>query len=140
MYFDLNCQFFSHFSDSALQVSALQNTLLRGWLHVCDFMCDLLHIADAIWCICDLVSHNNHFLSFFRTKSQMRFGVDAIWCLRFHVHFAVAQEISQQIATPYLMLRVNGSNSVCDTKLQIHQIASAICSKSDIKSHRKLLV
>jgi hypothetical protein len=32
------------------------------------------------------------------------------------------------------MLRVNGSNFVCDTKSQIHQIASAIYSKSDMKS------
>jgi hypothetical protein len=87
----------------------------RCWLHVCDFMCDLLHIADAICCICDLVSAKNHFLSFFCTKSQMRFGVDAIWCLRFRVRFAVAQQIAQQIATRYRMLRVNGGISVSDT-------------------------
>jgi hypothetical protein len=28
----------------------------------------------------------------------------------------IAHQIAQRIATPYRMLRVNGSNSVCDTK------------------------
>jgi hypothetical protein len=42
---------------------------------VCDFMSDLLQIADAIWCICDVVSHTE-LLPFTRS---MLFGV-AIWC------------------------------------------------------------
>jgi hypothetical protein len=45
------------------------------------------------------------------------------------LRFRVALQIAQQIATPYRMLRVNGSNSVCNIKSQIHQIASVICSK-----------
>jgi hypothetical protein len=109
---------------------------LRGWLHERFSACDLLQIADAIWCICDLVSDKNHLLSFFCTKSQMRFSVSAIWCGIWCPH----SKLQHYIATPYCMLRVNGSNSVCDTKSQIHQIVSAICSKSDMKSHTKLLV
>jgi hypothetical protein len=42
---------------------------------VCYFMSDLLQIADAIWSICDLVSHTE-LLPFTRS---MRYGV-AIWC------------------------------------------------------------
>jgi hypothetical protein len=57
-----------------------------------DFMSDLLHIAGAIWCICDLLSDKNHFLSFFLSKSQMRFGV------RFRVRCRCAPQIAQQIA------------------------------------------
>jgi hypothetical protein len=53
------------------------NKALRGWLHVCDFMCDLLQIADAICCVCDLVS-DSELLPFTRT---MRFAV------RFAVRF-----------------------------------------------------
>jgi hypothetical protein len=84
----------------------------------------------------------------------VRFAVPAIWCptrITFYLFFApnrrcnlVYASVSvlqlpkivhtpnrmHQIATRYRMLRVNGSNSVCDTKSQIHQIASAICSKS----------
>jgi hypothetical protein len=37
--------------------------------------------------------------------------------------------------TQNIMLRVIGSNSVSDTKLQMQQITSAICSKSHMKSH-----
>jgi hypothetical protein len=39
--------------------------VLRGWLHEQFSACDLLQIADVIWCICDLVSDKNHLLSFF---------------------------------------------------------------------------
>jgi hypothetical protein len=42
---------------------------------VCDFMSDLLQMADAICCICDLVSHTE-LLPF---THSMRYGV-AIWC------------------------------------------------------------
>jgi hypothetical protein len=80
-------------------------------------MSDLLHIAGAIWCICDLLSDKNHFLTFLSTKSH---------------------QIAQQIApnrTANCMVRVNGSNSVSYTKSQMQQIASAIYSKSDMKWH-----
>jgi hypothetical protein len=54
------------------------NFLFRGWLHERFSACDLLQIADAIWCICDLVSDTD--LQPF-TRS-MRYRV-AIWCMRF---------------------------------------------------------
>jgi hypothetical protein len=80
--------------------------------------------------ICDLVS--------------MRFGVANLS----QIELEIAHQIAQQIATRYRKTNHNtishamckGSNSVCDTKSQLHQIASAICSKSDMKSHTKLLV
>jgi hypothetical protein len=94
---------------------------------VCDFMSDLLHIAGAIWCICDLLSDENHFLTFFCTKSQMRIGV------QFRVRcraLPLRARNRKANRTANCMVRVNGSNSVSDTKLQMQQIASAICSKS----------
>jgi hypothetical protein len=104
---------------------------LRGWLHVCDFMCDLLHIADAIWCICDFVFDKNHFLSFFCTKSQMRFDVDAIWCIcdfvfdknHFICFFCTKSQMRFHVDAIWcLRFRVfsqhgvNGGDSVSDTK------------------------
>jgi hypothetical protein len=65
---------------STFGILCWQRVKLRGWLHEQFSACDLLQIAYAIWCICDLVSYKNHFLSFFCTKSQMRFSVSAIWC------------------------------------------------------------
>jgi hypothetical protein len=60
---------------------------------------------------------------------------DAIWCAIQCLFCSCAEIVHaanrmHQIATRYRMLRVNGSNFVSDTKSQIHQIASAICSKS----------
>jgi hypothetical protein len=49
---------------------------LRGWLHERFNACDLLQIAYAICCICDLVSDKNHFLSFFLHQIA-----DAIKCI-----------------------------------------------------------
>jgi hypothetical protein len=73
-----------------LAFKKLSLAAVRGWLHEQFSACDLLQIAYAIWCICDLVSDKNHFLSFFcsksqmrfcvRTKLHMRFSVSAIWC------------------------------------------------------------
>jgi hypothetical protein len=99
---------------------------------VCDFRSDLLHIAGAIWCICDLLSDKNYFLTFFCTKLQMRFGV------RFRVRCrALPLHAPNRTAkrTANRMVRVNGSNSVSDTKLQMQQISSAIYSKSNMKLH-----
>jgi hypothetical protein len=95
-------------------------------------MSDLLYIAGAIWCICDLLSDKNQFLTFFCTKSQMWFGV------RFRVRcltLPLRAPNSTANRTANRMVRVNGSNSVSDTKLQMQQIASAIYSKSHMKSH-----
>jgi hypothetical protein len=95
-------------------------------------MSDLLHIAGAILCICDLLSDKNHFLTFLHTKSQMRFAV------RFRVRCrALPLRAPNRTAnsTANRMVRANGSNSVSDTKSQMQQIASAIYSKSDMKSH-----
>jgi hypothetical protein len=38
---------------------------------MCDFMSDLLQIADAIWCICNLVSHT----ALLPLTRSMRYGV-----------------------------------------------------------------
>jgi hypothetical protein len=46
-------------------LKAIQFLTLRGWLHERFSACDLLQIADAIWCICDLDYDKNQFLSFF---------------------------------------------------------------------------
>jgi hypothetical protein len=61
---------------------------------------------------------------------------DAIWC-------AIPCPLPLPLRTPNrtanhtanCMVRVNGSNSVSDTKSQMQQIASAIYSKSQMKSH-----
>jgi hypothetical protein len=96
---------------------------------------------SAPYCICDLqqIAHEiaNKIVRvispspsiFFCNKLQMRFDVQ----------FCVAHQIAQQIATWYRMLCVNGSNSVLDTKSQMHWIASAISSKSHMKSETKHL-
>jgi hypothetical protein len=95
---------------------------------VCDFMCDLLHIAGSIWCICNLLSDKNHFLTFFCTKSQMRFGV------RFRVR-TLPLPLCAPNRIANRMVRVNGSNSESDTKSQTQQIADAICSKLQQIAH-----
>jgi hypothetical protein len=94
---------------------------------------------------------------------QMRFGASAISCLtRIPFYIFLHQiadviwcaipcpfcscaeivhapncmhQIAQQIANQYRMIRVNGSNPLSDTKSQMHRIASAICSKTHMKSH-----
>jgi hypothetical protein len=106
---------------------------IRGWLH--ERFRGRFHVRFAANRRCDLlylqIGVRQESLSiFFCTKSQMRFGV----------RFRVPHHIAQQIATRYCILRVNGCNSVSDTKSQMHRIASAICSKSDVKSHTKSLV
>jgi hypothetical protein len=120
---------------------------VRGWVHERFSACDLLQIAYAIWCICDLVSDFTSYL-FFAPNCRcdlvyLQFGVRfrvRVCLSQLEIAQQIAQQIAPQIATPYRMLRVNSSNSECDSKSQIQQIASAISSKSDIKSHTKLLV
>jgi hypothetical protein len=102
---------------------------------VCDFMSDLLQIADAIWCICDLVLHTE-LLPFTRI---MRYRV-AIWCAISCATAKWTRNRRHQIAsTPNricdLVKKKDRKLFLWDTKSQIQQIASAICSKSHMKSH-----
>jgi hypothetical protein len=122
--------------DEGLQKSA-RDYCLRGWLHERFSACDLLQIAYAIWCICDLVSDKNHFLSFFCpklqmrfcvcTKSHMRYSVSAIWCAipcTFTTRYCAPNRTANRTANRNTISQhhiVNGSNSVGDTKSQIQQ-------------------
>jgi hypothetical protein len=79
-------------------------------------------------------------------KSQMRFGVSAIWCriqncYRLHVACDMVLRFAERTRTPnrrYTKLhlwfgakkKIGSKWFLSDTKSQIHQIASAICSKS----------
>jgi hypothetical protein len=68
------------------------------------------------------------------TKSHLRFG------LLFGVitqPFPTRIEIEQQIATQYRMLRVNGSNSVSDTKSQMLQIYSKFTANRTLNHTRE---
>jgi hypothetical protein len=88
-----------------------------------DFISDLLPIADAICCICDLLPNKNHFLSFFapnrgcdlvcdsvsRTKSHRKSKHDIAWW-----QFRVRHQIAD---TP---------NCICDTQQIWNEIAHEI--------------
>jgi hypothetical protein len=103
-----------------------------------DFMCDLLNIADAICCICDLVSDKNSFLSFLAPNRRCDLVCDSVSLLQLRRNRACTKLHAQnctQNRTLNHMLRVIGNNSVSDTKSQMQQIASAICSKSHMKLH-----
>jgi hypothetical protein len=84
----------SHMSHMSLpRVIGHQKCLGAGYTSdfVCDFMSDLLQIAYAIWCICDLVSHTE-LLPFTRS---MRYGV-AICCANRHGHGIAPQVADTQ--------------------------------------------
>jgi hypothetical protein len=103
-------------------------------------------ISCPIFCICDLVFDKNHVLSIapaaIRTPNCMCDTKSYVWhqiaaatpnwiydlaCdLVSSLELEIAHQIAQQIVTRYRMLRVNGSNSMSDTKSQTQQIASAI--------------
>jgi hypothetical protein len=60
---------------SEKSLSDYQKRSVRGWLHERFSACDLLQIADAIWCICDLVS-DTELLPFIRS---MRYGIATVY-------------------------------------------------------------
>jgi hypothetical protein len=49
-----------------------------------DFVSDLLQIADAICCICDLLSDKNHFLSFFAPNRRCDLVCDSVSRTKLH--------------------------------------------------------
>jgi hypothetical protein len=131
-----------HAKDVIIQRGRLRNRARRrrrkperkptGWLgagytcdFVCDFMSDLLQIADAICCICDLVSHTE-LLPFTRS---MRYGV-TIWFCDLLCRHGIAHQIADTLnCICDLVQKKDRKWFLSDTKSQIHQIASAICSK-----------
>jgi hypothetical protein len=96
---------------------------------MCDFMCDLLHIADAIWGICDLVSDKNPSLSFFAPNRRRDLVCDSVSVLQLRRNRACTK-LHEPNRTPNrtrnCMLRVIGSNSVSDNKSQMQHIAHEI--------------
>jgi hypothetical protein len=62
---------------------------------VCDFMSNLLQIADAIWCICDLVSHTEMLPLHVACNMVLRYGV-AICCANRHGHGIAHQTADTQ--------------------------------------------
>jgi hypothetical protein len=96
---------------------------------MCDFMCDLLHIADAIWGICDLVSDKNPSLSFFAPNRRRDLVCDSVSVLQLRRNRACTKLHEPNRTpnrTPNCMLRVIGSNSVSDNKSQMQHIAHEI--------------
>jgi hypothetical protein len=99
---------------------------------VCDFMCDLLHIADAICCICDLVSDKNHVLSFARAANRTP---NRMCDTKSHLRHQIASTTPNRIcdlACDFVSMRfgVCGSFAVAQLDLEItHQIAQQIATQ-----------
>jgi hypothetical protein len=99
---------------------------------VCDFMCNLLHIADAICCICDLVSDKNHVRSFARAANRTpNHMCDTNSHLRHQIASTTPNCICD-LACDFVSMRfcVCGSFAVAQLDLEItHQIAQQIATQ-----------
>jgi hypothetical protein len=72
--------------------------------------CDLLQIADSIWCICHLVSEKNHSLSFFLhqiadARTPNRNTISHAMCKRYQ--FRVRHQIADTPNRMHLRFTVN---------------------------------
>jgi hypothetical protein len=124
----------AHIKYHMIKSISLRNSLVRGWLH--ERFRVRFHVRFAAHRRCDLV-----YMRFaVRKESLSNFFLhqiaDAIWCAilcPLPLPFRAPNRTANRTANRRVC--VNGSNSVSDTKLQMQQIASAIYSKSHMKSH-----
>jgi hypothetical protein len=76
------------------------------------------------------VFDKNHFLSCLAPNRRRDLVCDLVFVLQLRRNCACTKSHAPNRDAILHAVRVNGSNSVSDTKSQIHQIASVICSKS----------
>jgi hypothetical protein len=108
-----------------------------------DFMCDLLHIADAIRCICHLVYDTDLLPITHSMRFCVRFAVQFGACDLVHARFLRNCKTDTESQTKSHLrfgAKKDRKGFLSDTKSQMHRIASAICSISRMKSHTKWLV